>query len=117
MKQREFAWAMCIALCFTVSSFGQALSGTVVGTITDPTGAAVAGAVVRVANDDTGLVRSIVTNTEGKFRADTFPTGAISITIEQAGFEKLVRTGLRLPAADTLVKFLSCTAAVSRRCT
>jgi hypothetical protein len=34
---------------------------------------------------------------------DPFPTGRISLTVEHAGFEKLVRTGVVLTAADTVV--------------
>src|SRR5438128_6782329 len=86
----------------TANAFGQALSGTVVGTVIDPTGAADAEATVSVLNEDTGLVRNTVTNADGQFRADTFPTGALGITVERAGFDKLVRTGLRLTAADTI---------------
>jgi hypothetical protein len=81
---------------------GQALSGTVVGTVADPTGAAIPAATVTIVNDGTHLTRNTLTNAEGQFRADDFPTGSLTITVEHSGFEKLVRSGLDLPAAGTI---------------
>ena len=100
--QKRLTGIAYLLFWMTANAFGQALSGTVVGTVIDPTGAAVAEATVSVLNEDTGLVRNTVTNADGQFRADTFPTGALSITVERPGFDKLVRTGLRLTAADTI---------------
>ncbi|TMB62310.1 MAG: carboxypeptidase regulatory-like domain-containing protein [Deltaproteobacteria bacterium] len=51
---------------------------------------------------DTGLVRTATANANGQYRIDTFPTGPVTITVEQPGFQKLVRSGLSLTAADTL---------------
>ena len=82
--------------------FGQAESGTLVGTVTDQGGAIVAGATVRLTNTATGSSRSVVTNASGQYVANAFPTGAIAATVEHPGFEKLVRTGVILTAADTL---------------
>ena len=73
--KRILVGAVGFALWLTSNVFGQALSGTVVGTVTDQSGASVSGATVRVTNADTGLVRTTVTNSESQFRADTFPTG------------------------------------------
>jgi hypothetical protein len=107
--KRHLICAVLIALVLCSFGFGQALSGTVVGTVTDPTGAAVPGANVRVVNEDTGLARSTLTNSDGQFRADTFPTGNISITVEHEGFDKLLRSGMRLTAADTIAVSLQLT--------
>ena len=82
--------------------WSQALSGTVVGTVTDQTGAAVPGATVTVVNNGTQLTRTTLTNAQGQFRADDFPTGNLTINVEHPGFSKLVRSGLVLTAADTI---------------
>ncbi len=81
---------------------GQALSGTVVGTVTDQSGSAVPTATVTVVNNGTQLTRTTVTNAEGQFRADDFPTGNLTVTVEHPGFSKLVRSGLVLTAANTI---------------
>ncbi|MBL8219193.1 MAG: carboxypeptidase regulatory-like domain-containing protein, partial [Bryobacterales bacterium] len=82
--------------------FGQAQSGTIVGTITDPAGAVISAAKVTLVNEGTNFTRSVSTNESGQFVAYSVPTGAYSITVEQSGFQKLVRSGIQLTAADTL---------------
>ncbi len=86
----------------TCKAFGQADSGTIVGSVTDPAGAVVPGATVTISNVATGLTRTATTNANGQYRADAFPTGPLTITVEQSGFQKLVRSGIALTAADTL---------------
>src|ERR1700760_5024133 len=86
---------------FTGALFGQAL-GRVVGTVTDPGGAVVPAAQVTVVNEGTQFSRTATTNGNGQFVVDSFPTGNISVTAERTGFEKLVRTGLLLTAADVI---------------
>jgi hypothetical protein len=86
----------------TCKLFAQADSGTIVGAVTDPTGAVVPGAIVTITNVATGLARNTTTNTSGQYRADAFPTGPLTINVEQAGFQKLVQAGSTLTAADTL---------------
>ncbi len=101
--KRSAVVAWLFATLFTASNLsGQALSGTVVGAVTDQSGAAVPDATVSVVNDGTRLTRTITTNAQGQYRADNFPTGNLTITVEKPGFVKLVRSGLNLTAADTI---------------
>ena len=90
--------------CFiSVSAlFGQADSGTIVGTVTDQAGAVVPGAKVTLTHEATKLSRTLSTNANGQYVANAFPTGAITATVEHPGFEQLVRSGLVLTAADIL---------------
>jgi hypothetical protein len=91
-----------LAVLLTWKVFGQADSGTVVGTVTDPAGSVIPSATVTITNVATGLVRIATTNASGQYRADAFPTGPLTITVEQPGFQKLVRSGITLTAADIL---------------
>lgn len=100
MKKTFFA--LMLALAFTGEVYPQAQSGTIVGTVTDQTGAVIPGANVRLVNEGTQFTRTALTNANGQYVAYSVPTGAYTITVEQAGFQKLVRTGIRLTAADTL---------------
>lgn len=84
------------------SAFAQAQSGSIVGTVTDQAGAVVAGVKVTLVNEGTRFTRIATTNASGQYVAYSIPTGAISITAEMAGFQKLVRNGIQLTAADTL---------------
>ena len=86
----------------SASALGQALSGTIVGTVTDTSGAIVPGVSVTLTNEGTSFSRTVVANESGRYVASSFPTGSITVTAEQAGFQKLVRKGVVLTAADTL---------------
>lgn len=81
---------------------GQAQSGTIVGLVTDQGGSAVADAKVTLVNEGTNFTRVATTNSSGQYVASSVPTGNYSITAELAGFQKLVRSGIQLTAADTL---------------
>src|SRR5712691_6193484 len=82
--------------------FGQAQSGTIVGTVTDQAGAVVPNATVILMNYGTQFTRSVLTNDSGQYVATSFPTGRITIRVEHPGFQRLLRSGVELTAADTL---------------
>jgi Carboxypeptidase regulatory-like domain len=88
------------AILFTcVSATGveaQETRGTISGTISDSTGAAIVGAAVAVTNTDTNTVLQLVTNSAGYYEAPLLPPGHYQLTIQSAGFKKLVRSGLVL---------------------
>ena len=94
----------CVALLVLspVPLFAQAESGTVVGTVTDQAGAVVSGAQVVFTHNATKFSRTVTTNASGQYVANLFPTGVLTIAIEHPGFERLVRNGIELTAADTL---------------
>ena len=72
----------------------QAVSGTILGTVKDSSGAVVPGATVTVLNTRTGFSRSIVTDTHGEFNAPSIPTGTYSVTAEISGFKKVSKTNV-----------------------
>jgi hypothetical protein len=97
-------WSALVPL-FLLSAaglFGQAQSGTIVGTVTDQAGAVVPNATIQVINEGTQFSRSVITNESGQYVATSFPTGKITFRVEQPGFQRLVRSGVELTAADTL---------------
>ena len=95
-----------VAHRFLLLSLGFALYGqdtaTIVGTVTDPSGAAVADAQVLLVNIATQLSRSVQTSANGQYVAPSIPTGAYQITVSKQGFQKLIRSGVELTAASTL---------------
>ena len=68
--------AVLLALAFTTEVFSQAQSGTIVGTVTDQTGAVIPNASVKLVNDATQFTRTAVANTNGQYVAYSVPTGA-----------------------------------------
>ncbi|MBI1788317.1 MAG: carboxypeptidase regulatory-like domain-containing protein, partial [Acidobacteria bacterium] len=105
---RVLAVLVCLS-GFTWVLFGQAQSGTIVGTVTDQAGAVIPGARVTLVNEGTQFTRAAAANSSGQYVAYSVPTGAYTITAEQQGFQKLVRSGVRLTAADTLTVDLQLT--------
>jgi len=75
------------------SAHGQATaSGTILGTVTDKSDAAVAAADVVITNKATGTSRSAATNDSGGYRFDLLPAGAYSVKVTKAGFTSVVLT-------------------------
>ena len=97
----------CLAatLCFVVFSiavFGQAGTGTITGTVTDPTGAVVANAPIEVRNTETNFPYPTATTVTGAYTVPRLPPGPYTVTVTAPGFKKLVRTGLSVDAGQTL---------------
>ena len=85
------------SLSFLVAPLASAQdSAAISGTVTDPSGAVVAGANVTVANVDTGLMRTVVTDGMGRYRALLLPVGLYEVHVKQPGFPEEIRTGIHL---------------------
>ncbi|MEJ2006816.1 MAG: TonB-dependent receptor [Acidobacteriota bacterium] len=82
-------------LCFGVAAWAQA-TATIVGTVTDPSGAVIPKAKVTVANPDVGFVRNLETNSAGIYQASSIPIGNYVVTVEAPGFRRVVRTGITI---------------------
>lgn len=78
------------ALLHPTSAFAQATSGDVVGTVTDPSGAAVARASVTATNAATGTSSSAVSNERGEFRISNLPAGRYTLKGSASGFSTFV---------------------------
>ncbi len=81
-------------------SSAQTSNGTVLGLVTDPTGQVLVGATVTVTSVDTGVVRTITTNSEGAYRIESLLPGVYNITASAAGFDTVVQNGLQVPGTS-----------------
>lgn len=98
MRQR----LVLLALVAQIASVAQDTRGTVSGTVTDSSGALIAGANIVVTNTGTGTSTKLVTNGAGYYEAPLLIPGAYSVTAEMQGFKKLVRSGITLALSETL---------------
>lgn len=80
----------------TASAFAQAVSGTILGTVTDQSGAAVAGAKITLVQKATGATRTLTSDATGEYIAPSLPIGAYTITVEMTGFSKLSLSDVQL---------------------
>ncbi len=90
--------AVCMLLVST-SLLAQTFRGTILGTVTDPQGAVVAGAKVTVRNVNTGLERTTETSTDGSYSVPELPIGFYTVTISQSGFQTAVTTNVAVNVA------------------
>ncbi|MGA2235268.1 MAG: TonB-dependent receptor [Terriglobales bacterium] len=86
-------------LLSTALLVGQTFRGTILGSVTDPSGAFVAGATVKVRNLATGIERTTVTSGDGSYRVPELPTGTYSVTITQTGFQTEVTNNVEVDVA------------------
>ncbi len=95
--------ALCIlAACFAAGMFAQDVSGTIEGTVLDPTGAAVPKAKVTITNTDRNQPHTVATNDSGIYSVPFLPVGNYSVKVEASGFKSDERTGIVLNVDDVV---------------
>jgi hypothetical protein len=81
-------------LGFSAAVVGQAVNATLLGTVTDSSGAAVANAKVLLTETNTGISHTSRTNESGNYVLPDLPPGTYTITAEQSGFKRASRVGI-----------------------
>jgi carboxypeptidase family protein len=81
---------------FVGSCLGQTYTATLTGTVTDPSGAAVANVKVMAANQGTKLEHTAQTSDSGVYTIPFLPVGEYVVTVEAPGFRKLVSNPIKL---------------------
>jgi hypothetical protein len=81
----------CTLLVIGIPAGAQVDRGTIVGTVTDPSGARISDAVVVLTNRDTGEPIHLTTNSEGDYNAKLVKIGNYSVSATKQGFEKTVQ--------------------------
>ena len=94
---------LSLALAAPAAAQGQAINGTIEGTVTDPSGGVLPGVTVTVTNTDTGDTRVVVTNESGLYRAPLLPLGSYRVSAELQGFRRYEQTGVTLSAGQVAV--------------
>jgi hypothetical protein len=93
---RVFVFAgLLLAIAAPVAA-QRADRATVTGVVTDPTGKSIPGAVVKIRNDDTGVLTDLTTNEAGAYSSPSLVLGPYTITVEITGFKTANRAGIRL---------------------
>jgi outer membrane receptor for ferrienterochelin and colicin len=94
MKRLQFCLAVFAVLALTFSAFAQVQNGQFTGTVSDPTGAAIANAKVTVTNPATDLNLTTTTNSSGNYTVKEVPIGTYKITVEAPGFKTVSNAGV-----------------------
>jgi len=96
MRSRIF---FALILLTAVSLWAQTFRGTILGTVTDPSGNLVAGATVKVKNAGTGLERITTTGADGGYNIPELQVGTYSVTVTQSGFQTSVTSNVAVDVA------------------
>jgi hypothetical protein len=91
--------ALLVILLGPLAARAQTFRGRIVGTVTDSSGAVVAGAKVTARNVATGLVRDTVTSSDGSYVIPQLPIGTYTVTVEKPGFQTSFTTDVVLQVA------------------
>ena len=83
-----------ILLGFSAPVMGQAVNATLLGTVTDSSGAAVASVKVTITETNTGIRHASQTNESGNYVFPNLPPGTYTIIAEQPGFKRASRAGI-----------------------
>jgi hypothetical protein len=74
----------------------QAVTGTILGTVSDSSGGIVPGATVTLTHTRTGLGRTAISDAKGEYTAPQIPTGDYSVSAEMSGFKKITLTNVHV---------------------
>lgn len=92
---------LALVLISAVALWGQAgTTGTILGTVTDSTGAVVANAPVEVTNTETGVTTRVDSTGAGDYTATNLIPGTYKVSVQMAGFSKTVVSGIVLVVAQ-----------------
>src|SRR5579872_5391702 len=99
MKAKSCLAVAVVSLVLASLASAQTFRGTILGTVTDSSGAVVSGATVKVRSVDTGLERTTQTTPDGSYAVPELPIGTYDVTISQSGFETTVTKAVAVNVA------------------
>ncbi len=99
---RAAVLAAAVLLIASGLAWTQAVSGSIQGTVTDPTGNLIVGAAVTLTNEATADHRSVTTNATGSFVFVSVPPSTYTVRVESKGFQSFQKTGNVLSATERL---------------
>jgi len=85
---KSCVWMVSLVLLFSSFAFAQRDLGTITGTVTDPSGAAVPGATITITNVGTGESATVQTTATGDYARPALATGTYTVSSEAAGFRR-----------------------------
>src|SRR3984957_9866388 len=90
-----------MALLTSLNVAAQQITGSIRGTVVDPSGAIVQAATVTAKQTETGLTRSVVTDRQGEYVLVELPIGHYQLEVHAQGFQKYLQQGISLDVNET----------------
>jgi hypothetical protein len=101
-RSRIALYVIAIALFLASPTLAQNITSSMLGQVTDPSGAAIPGAQVTITNVGTGVAINATTNTGGTYSVPNLLAGFYDVAASKEGFETYKKTGIQLEAVGTL---------------
>lgn len=98
MKSSRVLFGTLIVLTFCVAGWAQ--TGSITGTVKDPSGAAIAGAKVVITDPGRGISREMDTNSTGDYNQSALPEGTYDVIVTATGFKKFQAKAVKLDVAQ-----------------
>lgn len=92
--------AALFVLFFTIALFAQRDFGTLTGTVTDSTGAVVAGAKILITEQATGVKDAVEADSSGTYVRPLLKPGIYTLEVEATGFRKAIQRDIQLTGGD-----------------
>ena len=105
MKLKPFVIALSVALiavCLATPGLGQTTFGTLLGSVTDASGAVVPNATIKVTNQGENTSRDVRSDANGNYQAENMKEGIYTLTVKAPGFSELTVKDVRLTARQTV---------------
>jgi hypothetical protein len=93
---------LALAVFLSFSAFAQVDTGTLSGTVKDPSGGVISNASVQVQNPSTGISNRVTTNSQGLYTIPDLKAGVYQISVSSPGFQTVTKTGVELRVQDRL---------------
>jgi hypothetical protein len=101
MKFKPFIIALSIvvvAVCWATLGLAQSVFGTILGTVTDASGAVVPNMVIKVTNQGENISREVRSDAQGNYQDENLKEGLYTITVQAQGFREVTVKDIRLTA-------------------
>ena len=92
MRTKHFIMLMGIvlcAVCLAMPGFAQTTFGSILGTVTDPSGAVMPNVTITVTNQGENISRDVVSDGQGNYRAENLKAGIYTVSVNAPGFREL----------------------------
>src|SRR5215471_10595890 len=104
LMRKLLVCSFVLALLLVPSSLltAQTVDTSILGSVTDPQGAAVPGATVMIRAEATGQEKTVTTTGDGQYRVQYLVPGTYSVTVTASGFAQAIRTGIQLALSQQI---------------
>jgi hypothetical protein len=102
------------AACLATPGLAQTIFGTILGTVTDPSGAVMPDVVVTITNQGENTSREVRSDAQGNYQAENLKAGLYTVTVRATGFREVITKDMVVAARQTVradVKLVMGTAA------